>query len=75
VRKILNEEMNGVNMNEYKKYGPPFFSGANVFGQGAWFAWYGMTLTGQTILHWDALKKSTVDMWRGFRHRRSIYES
>ncbi|KAL2212753.1 oligopeptide transporter 2 [Sarocladium strictum] len=74
VTRVLNEKQNGINLEAYKEYGPPFFSGANVFGQGAWFAWYPMTLFGVTISYWDALKKSAVDMWTGLRHRKSIYE-
>lgn len=49
VTKVLNEKQNGINIDAYKEYGPPFFSGANVFGQGAWFAWYPMTLFGVTV--------------------------
>ncbi|KAL8377276.1 hypothetical protein RB595_008115 [Gaeumannomyces hyphopodioides] len=75
VSRILNDRGNGINLDAYREYGPPFFSGANVFGQGAWFAWYPMTLFSVTIQYWEALKKSAVDMWRGLRYGKSIYES
>lgn len=73
--KIVNKNGGGINMDGYKAYGPPFFSGANVFGQGAWFAWYPMTLLSVGIQHWESLRKTTIEMYRGIRHRKSIYES
>lgn len=64
----------GVDLEAYEKYGPPYFSGANVFGQGAWFAWYPMALIYITIRNWEPLKKSAREMWRGIRYRTSIWE-
>ncbi|CAJ2514139.1 Uu.00g022580.m01.CDS01 [Anthostomella pinea] len=75
VTRIANKAGDGVDLDAYKAYGPPFFSGANVFGQGAWFAWYPMTLFSVSIQHWDGLKKSAIEMYKGVRHRRSIYET
>lgn len=49
ISKVLNERKNAIRLDAYQEYGPPFFSGANVFGQGAWFAWYPMTLFGVTV--------------------------
>ena len=71
---IISNGHGGVDIDAYKKYGPPYFSGANVFGQGAWFAWYPLTLFYVSIKHWDALRKSGVEMWRSIRYRTSIWE-
>ncbi|KAH8894599.1 oligopeptide transporter 2 [Thozetella sp. PMI_491] len=71
---IISDGNGGVNIEAYKQYGPPYFSGANVFGQGAWFAWYPLTLTYVTIKYWDSLKKSGKEMWKSIRHRTSIWE-
>lgn len=67
VTRVLNEKQNGINLEAYKEYGPPFFSGANVFGQGAWFAWYPMTLFGVTVSHclsWDGWGHRLIDVCR-----------
>lgn len=71
---VISDGKGGVDIDAYKKYGPPYFSGANVFGQGAWFAWYPMTLFYVSIQHWDAIKKSAKEMWRSVRHGTSIWE-
>src|ERR1700678_3817687 len=64
----------GIDVAAYKSYGPPYFSGANVFGQGAWFAWYPMTLFYVSIQHWEALRKASCEMYQGIRYRTSIYD-
>ncbi|KAH9904900.1 oligopeptide transporter 2 [Xylariomycetidae sp. FL2044] len=75
VTRILNQESNGIDVDAYREYGPPFFSGANVFGQGGWFAWYPLTLFSVTMKHWEAFRRAGLEMYRGVRHRRSIYGS
>lgn len=74
VGNILNNQTQTVDVESYKEYGPPYFSGANVFGQGAWFTWYPMTLFYTCITEWKALKKAFVGMWGSIRHRRSVYD-
>jgi OPT family oligopeptide transporter len=64
----------GIDVAAYKSYEPPYFSGANVFGQGAWFAWYPMTLFYVSIQHWEALRKASYEMYQGIRYRTSIYD-
>jgi len=59
-----------IDLDKYKAYGPPYFSGANVFGQGAWFAFYPLTLIYYTLKHWPALKRGMCD----FFQRGSIYK-
>ncbi|KAK7738441.1 oligopeptide transporter 6 [Diatrype stigma] len=75
VTRIISKNGDGADQEAYRAYGPPFFSGANIFGQGAWFAWYPMTLTSVSIQHWDLLKSSAVEMYRGFVNRKSVYEN
>ncbi|KAK7987242.1 oligopeptide transporter 2 [Apiospora saccharicola] len=78
VTRILDTQTSSINMAAYREYGPPFFSGANVFGQGGWFAWYPLTLFSVSIQHWESLKRSGAEMWRGlvqWRQRKSIYDS
>lgn len=60
---------NKFDIDKYKDYGPSYFSGANVFGQGAWFAWYSMTLFYVFITQWKIIKESFVNTYRGFRYR------
>lgn len=71
---IVSNGHGGIDMDAYKKYGPPYFSGANVFGQGGWFAWYPMTLFFIFIRYWEQIKKCTYEMYRSFRYRTSIWE-
>lgn len=62
-----------IDVAAYLEYSPPFFSGANVFGQGAWFAWYTLTLTYVCIRKWDRMSKIGAGMWRSLRKGTSIY--
>ena len=70
----ISDGKGGVNLEAYKNYGPPYFSGANVFGQGAWFAWYPLTLFYVSIKNMDALRKTAKDMWQSIRHGASIWD-
>ena len=63
-----------VDIDAYKAYGPPFFSGANVFGQGAWFAWYPLVLFYVCIRNWTAIRRAGTEMWQGIRHGKGMYE-
>jgi OPT family small oligopeptide transporter len=73
VTKILDSQA-GVDVEAYKSYGPPYFSGANVFGQGAWFAWYPMTLFYYSIRYWSSMKRAVYEMYRAVRYREPAYE-
>ena len=72
VTKILGDD-GYVNIEAYKQYGPPYFSGANVFGQGAWFAWYPLTLFYVSIRNWTAMSRAGKSMWKTIRYRQSLY--
>jgi OPT family small oligopeptide transporter len=74
VNKILVDGAK-IDVEAYKAYGPPYFSGANVFGQGAWFAWYPMILFYVSIQHYESLTRTFKEMWQGLRYRTSIYDS
>lgn len=71
----MNKSTDKVDLEAYRAYSPPFLSGANVFGQGAWFAWYPMTLFGVSIQHWDSLRKSAAEMYKGLFDKKSVYEN
>lgn len=43
-----------LDIGQYKDYGPPYLSGANVFGQGVWYRWYTFALVYITIVSWLA---------------------
>ena len=64
-----------VDVNEYAKYGPPFFSAADVFGQGAWFAWYALVFFYVTIKNWHTMSNTFKGIWRSITSRSgSIYD-
>lgn len=70
VSKILTNGL--MDVEKYKQYSPPFFSGANVFGQGAWFAIYTLTLSYVTISQWSTVKGAFSGLYRGIRYRESF---
>ena len=63
-----------IDKEAYKQYGPPYFSGANVFGQGAWFAWYSLALTYIVIRNWKNMARTGKGMYLSIRTGASIYE-
>lgn len=63
-----------INLDAYRDYSPPFFSGANVFGQGAWFAWYSMALFYICIRNWGSMVNTAKNMWVSLRKGTSIYD-
>ncbi len=64
-----------INEAAYKEYGPPYFAGANVFGQGAWFAWYPLAVFYISIRNWRTISRTAKGMWHSLRVRgSSIYE-
>ncbi|KAL1407975.1 oligopeptide transporter 6 [Vanrija albida] len=75
VTKVMGDQ-GKIDVEKYKVYGPPYFSGANVFGQGAWFAWYPMTLFYYSIRHWNSLTRGFQELWWTIKARgsRSTYE-
>ena len=63
-----------IDIDKYKEYGPPYIGAVMVFGQGAWFAWYPMTLFYVSIRNWTVLSRSFKEMWQSVRHRKSVWE-
>ena len=73
VTRILGED-GMIDIEAYKQYGPPYFSGANVLGSGGWYAWYPMALFYIGIRFWVPLSKGFKGMWRSIRYRASIWD-
>ena len=68
ISEVMNDD-GYVNVTAYKEYGPPYYGGANVFGQGNLPAWYTMTITYVTIRYWSTLSASAGQFWRSIRRR------
>lgn len=71
VSRVLTEGL--LDKEKYQTYGPPFFSGANVFGQGAWFAVYTMTWSYVMINQWGTIKQAFGGLYRGLLRKESAY--
>lgn len=68
VSKILGT--NGqFNQTLYQNYSPPYYSSANVFGYGNFFAWYPMTLFYVMITEWDTLKSAGKSVYVKLRRQ------
>lgn len=63
-----------VDIAKYREYGPAYFSAANVFSQGAWFAWYGMLVFSAGIKYWPLLDQCWRGWWRSLSRRTSLYD-
>ena len=64
--KILNEDRK-IDVEKYKQYGPPYFSAANVFGQGSWIATYSIFGFYVFIRRWTPISHAFKGFWRGLR--------
>jgi OPT family small oligopeptide transporter len=71
VTQVLTDGL--IDKKKYDAYGPPFFSGANVFGQGAWFAMYTMTWSYVMISQWEMIYSSLKGFIRGIFRKGSSY--
>jgi OPT family small oligopeptide transporter len=47
---------------KYQQYGFGYYGAANIWGQGAWFAWYPMCLLYVGISQWQIIKQAYVTM-------------
>ncbi|KAF3765425.1 hypothetical protein M406DRAFT_78222 [Cryphonectria parasitica EP155] len=72
VSKVLNDD-NGVNIDNYKAYGPPYYAIANLFITGGNFVYYTFSIVYVFIKYWQPLKKAFVGMVVNTIKRRSIY--
>lgn len=70
--KVLNGN-NGVDIDNYKAYGPPYYAIANLFITGGNFIYYTFSVVYVFIKYWAPLKKAFVGMVVNTIKRRSIY--
>lgn len=72
VSKVLNNG-NGVDVDNYMAYGPPYYSISNLFITGGNFIYYTFSLVYVFIKYWGPLKKAFVGMVVNTIKRQSIY--
>ncbi|KAK3182148.1 oligopeptide transporter 6 [Lecanicillium sp. MT-2017a] len=73
ISRVLTEDST-IDVEKYKEYGPPYFSGCWVLGQGSWFAWYPMTLFYVSIRQFQQMKIAAITMYEGIVHRKAFYD-
>ncbi|CAK7896540.1 oligopeptide transporter 2 [[Candida] anglica] len=67
VGKVLNE--NGLlDEAKYAKYGPPYYSAANLVVYGAFFALYPFSVFYESITRWSAIKDASIGVFKTFRY-------
>ena len=44
-----------------------------MFGQGAWYGWYTVSLFYIGIRQWTPVSRAVKGIWHGLRHRSSVY--
>lgn len=72
VSKVLTSN-NGVNIDEYLVYGPPYYAIANLFITGGNFIYYTFSVVYVFIKYWAPLKKAFVGMVVNTIKGRSVY--
>lgn len=65
VTKVLTNGL--LDEKKYQEYGFGYYGAANIWGQGAWFAWYPMCLLYVGITQWDMIKQAYVTLIRSIR--------
>lgn len=63
VLNVVNEK-SLFDQEKYEKYGPPFYSAANLVSYGSFFAMYPFVLFYESILYWRPIKKALASLWR-----------
>lgn len=66
VHKILNSE-SAFDQQKYLKYGPPYFSAANLVLYGAYFFLYPFAILYHTVTEWSSMSLSFVNIWHTVR--------
>lgn len=66
VHEILNEK-NGFDNSKFLKYGPPYFSAANLVIYGAYFCLYPFAILYHTITEWGSMSQSFINIWHTIR--------
>lgn len=62
IHKILNDE-SGFDKEKYLKYGPPYFSAANLVLYGAYFCMYPFAILYHTVTEWSSMSQSFINIW------------
>ena len=70
VSKILNEK-GLLDKENYEKYGPPFYSAANLVVYGTFFAIYPFSIFYEMIVRWKALKDNCVHVYQTIKDFRT----
>lgn len=66
VKEILNDH-NGFDNDKYHKYGPPYFSAANLVLYGAYFCMYPFAILYHTVTEWTSMSQSFANIWHTLR--------
>lgn len=66
VKQILNEK-SAFDEAKYLKYGPPYFSAANLVLYGAYFFMYPFAILYHTATEWTSMSQSFANIWHTFR--------
>lgn len=66
VKMILNES-SGFDEQKYLKYGPPYFSAANLVLYGAYFFMYPFAILYHLVTEWTSMSQSFVSIWQTVR--------
>lgn len=66
VKMILNEN-SSFDEKKYLKYGPPYFSAANLVLYGAYFCMYPFAILYHLIIEWESMSQSFVSIWQTIR--------
>lgn len=62
VKKILNEN-SAFDNDKYMKYGPPYFSAANLVLYGAYFCLYPFAILYHLVTEWTSMSQSFASIW------------
>ena len=74
VRAVLTNGL--LDHDKYMKYGPPFYTAANMVVYGAFFALYPFAIIYSFITDWSSISSSFRDLWKTIRNpRRSNFEN
>lgn len=74
VKQILNEK-SAFDHEKYEKYGPPYFSAANLVIYGAYFCMYPFAILYHAATEWDSMSQSFVNIWHTFKESLKAHNS
>lgn len=66
VKHILDDKAS-FDHGKYEKYGPPYFSAANLVIYGAYFALYPFAILYHTVTEWSSMVQSFANIWHTVR--------